>query len=255
MKNLSQLILLCTILIFTLSACSDDNDSDRNGSSLEDFPIQQVMMGNLTAVTFDVDVFNDEMVAAVSILVDQDTEEVSLQVDGNDITLQRSGSVLYSEDELDLAPGQSFSYELELDGTTDAGTITMPLFVEIDFPETFDPESDFSLSWNIEESPDLFVVHHEIETSDSWEYEEDFVEGDERSHTISSDIFSGFDSDEISGFGVGIEALNFNHDEALIAAFTSSRDQDKHYRSDGSTRSTHEGNLRDRLTFDREQLR
>ena len=125
--------------------------------------------------------------------------------------------------DVNLAPGQSFTYSLNVDGNTRSGSLQIPTTVQASFPSEFDLSSDYSYSLTISRDPGAFVAFLDIDHDEDWIEQADLLNGNQRSHTFNRSLYSGLTEEEIWYIDVGISAINFNvqNDMVFIGGFES----------------------------------
>jgi hypothetical protein len=97
---------------------------------------------------------------------------------------------------IDMDPGDSVSYYLDVDGAIFEGIIPVPYRPNGDWPQ-FDQSTDYSFTWDIGENPRVQVVELEIEDNDrsrelSWQ-----ISGERREFKIDEKNFAGYDANNI----------------------------------------------------------
>jgi len=218
-KTILSLLLILSLSVF---ACSDDNDKfDAPDVDLSDFPLQGFVDKNISFMLIAVEEGVDGFSAYMRLLITEDHEEGSLQIDGNNIKITLSQG-FYSAD-LDLAPGQEFTYRLRIDDNIRTGRLTVPEAIRGNFPESFNLSANYEMSWTTSSDPAGYVALLQIglDLDDEWLDHGQLLNGSARSHTFSSSIYSGLTEDDVWYFDAGVLGMNFDIKDGMLimAAF------------------------------------
>ena len=216
-KTILSLLLILSLSVF---ACSDDNDE--NGFpdvELSDFPLQGFVDWDTTFMLIAVEEDPDGFFAYMRLLITENHEVLSLQIDGNNIEI--SASVGFYTADLDLLPGQEFSYRLRIDDNIRTGKLAVPEAIRGTFPEEFDLSANYTMSWTTSSDPAGYVALLQIELDDDWIRHGQLLNGNARSHTFSSSIYTGLGEDDVWYSDAGVLGMNFdiNDDMLIMAAF------------------------------------
>lgn len=216
MKYTKTILSMLLILSLAVFACSDDDDD--NGTP-GDFPFEAVMSESTSFLIISVEEWDDRFEANVSMLVMEDHQQASLSVNGNEVEL--FGYMGYYFGELELMPGQSFSYQIRVDGSTRSGELAIPDVIRADFPDEFNLSSNFSFSWTTSSDPSAFIAFLEVDLDDDWVEHMEMLAGSARSHSFNRNLYSGLSEDDIWYVDVGVWGMNYDikDDMVIIAGF------------------------------------
>ncbi len=109
-----------------------------------------------------------------------------------------------------LGPGDSISYTLSIDGKTFEGDLQMVFRPEVTWPDSLDPDYDFSFSWTIEEDPDIYLCTCDVEYQNE-EYDESYYwdfSSPRYEYTIKRKYF---DSDYLLYFDATLSSFNYKN--------------------------------------------
>lgn len=231
MSILNPITKTCLLVLFLLifTACSDNNEEE--STNLEEFPLGEDPTSTLV-ISWNYDE-EEGYVGFVNITLLEETNEISVQVNGNEKELYNMYEDYpeeYPEEVkadyislIDITPGETVSYALTIDGNTTSGSLTVPTPLSVEYPD-FDFDSDLELTWETEDDPTGFMIvmnnpHHEDYLVD---YE--ILEGTHRTYTFSKDLYAMFSDEEYFSFYINLHAFDFNiDDEMLYMAFVEDR--------------------------------
>lgn len=199
--------LLFLTLVLLLLGCRDSNNGDEDPLDPSDFPFDELMDESISSAFIALDEYDGEMDSYLVINIVEEHEAVSFSIDGNPVELFGFGGSYFGEPE--LTPAQTFSFELAIDGATTTGSLTLPGWLQADFPAEFDFDSDYNFSWSIDDNPDYFIPQLDIDHEDELIYDMKLLTGDKRSHTFSQSFYNGLSWDQVWEVDVGVMALNF----------------------------------------------
>ncbi len=226
MNPFKTILSLLLILSLTVVACSDDSDDNGEDVDPSDFPLEALLNEEQSFMIVAVEEFGEEFDAYMSMMILEDHDNVTLKIDGNDVSLSSFFGFYFAD--LDLMPEQSFSFELTVDGNSRSGSLSIPAVVQGTFPSEFDLSSDYSLSWTTSSDPTGFIAFLQIELEDDWIDQGNMLSGSERSHTFNRGIYSGLSEDDIWYVDVGVLSMNFTIKDNMIflAGFDAYQDYD-----------------------------
>jgi hypothetical protein len=218
MTQLKTILSLLLILSLTITACSDDDD-DNGQTDMTEFPLEGLLNENTSFLIIAVEEWGEEFDAYMTMLVMENHENVSLQINGNAVSLSSFGRYYFSD--LDLMPGQNFSYELRIDNNVRSGSLAIPAVVQANFPDEFNLSSSYTMSWTTSADPTSFIAFLQIELEDDWIDNGTLLAGSARSHTFNSSIYSGLSEDDIWYIDVGVLGMNYDIKDNMVimAAF------------------------------------
>ncbi len=217
-KTILSLLLILSLSVF---ACSDDNDEfDAPDVDLSDFPLQGFLDWDTSFMLIAVEEDPDGFFSYMRLLITENHEVFSLQIDGNNIEEISFSQGFYSTG-LDLVPGQEFTYRLNIDDNIRTGRLTVPEPIRGTFPESFNLSANYTMSWTTPSDPAGYVALLQIELDDDWLDHGQLLNGSARSHTINSSIYSGLGEDDVWYIDAGVLGMNFdiNDDMLIMAAF------------------------------------
>ncbi|TVQ73319.1 MAG: hypothetical protein EA363_03330 [Balneolaceae bacterium] len=210
------------ILSLSVFACSDDNDE--NGLpdvDLSEFPIQGFLDWDTSFMLIAVEEDSDGFFAYMRLLITENHDVLSLQINGNNI--QISASEGFYNAGLDLVPGQEFTYRLRIDDNIRTGKLAVPEPIRGTFPQSFNLSANYTMSWTTPSDPAGYVALLQIglDLDDDWLDHGQLLQGSARSHTFSSSIYSGLGEDDVWYIDAGVLGMNFdiNDDMLIMAAF------------------------------------
>lgn len=138
--------------------------------------------------------------------------------------------VVYVADDID--PGETLTYSVKINNTTDTGSLKIPYQLYCSFPD-FDIEKDYHFGWTIQESPSLHYVFFDIE--DAWYKYEIYrnfkLSGNVREYTISKSLYQDFIGDEYWVW-VDVNAINYKRSGDFLAMSYSWDYYDNDWKSD-----------------------
>ncbi len=216
-KTILSLLLILSLSVF---ACSEENDEyGVPDVELSDFPLQGFLDWDTSFMLVAIEDRDGGFLAYMRLLIIENHEVLSLQVDGNNIEISFSQG-FYTAD-LDLLPGQEFTYRLRIDDNIRAGTLTVPEAIRGSFPESFNLSDNYAISWTSSSDPAGYVALLQIELDDDWLDHGQLLNGSARSHTFNSSIYSGLGEDDVWYIDAGVLGMNFdiNDDMLIMAAF------------------------------------
>jgi hypothetical protein len=124
---------------------------------------------------------------------------------------------------VDLSSGSSISYYLKINGKTYSGTIKMPYWPDVNWPE-FDFDENFTFTWELEKSPNVQLVWIYLEGYDyknDWEEKYWKLKGSKRTHTISKNYYQDYEEYDEFWFYVFLECVNYkNFGKCFVLADT-----------------------------------
>ena len=208
------------ILSLTVFACSDDDDDNGNGGlDPGEFPLDGLMNENVSFLIMSVEEWDGEFDAYLSMIIVENHQTVTLQIDGNNVSLSSFGRYYFAD--LDLLPGQSFTYALQVDGNTRSGSLSIPSVIQANFPDDFDLSSNYTMSWTTSADPTGFIAFLQIELDDDWIDNGMLLAGNTRNHTFNRNIYSGLSEDDIWYIDVGVLGMNYEikDDFVIMAGF------------------------------------
>ncbi len=210
-KTILSLLLILSLTVF---ACSKDDDDDNGELDPGEFPLEGLLNENTSFLILAVEEWDDEFDAYMTMLIVENHQTATLKIDGNDIALSSFGNYYFAE--LDLMPGQSFSYELRVDGNTRSGSLAIPAVIQANFPDEFNLSSNYTMSWTTSADPTGFIAFLQIELDDDWIDSGALLSGSTRSHTFNSSIYSGLSEDDIWYIDVGVLGMNYDMKDGMV---------------------------------------
>jgi len=215
MNHLKTILPFLLILSLSVFACSDDNEE--NVAELSDFPLQGFLDLDTSFMLLAVEERDGDFFSYMRLLITESHEVFSLQIDGNNIEMSAFG-IFYIAN-LDLLPGQEFTYRLRIDDNIRTGTLSIPAVIQGSFPDVFNLSANYSMSWTTSPDPTGFVALLQIELDDDWIDHGDLLSGSARSHTFNSNIYTGLSEDDVWYIDAGVFGMNFDmNDDMLIMA-------------------------------------
>jgi hypothetical protein len=219
MTYAKMILSMLLILSLTVFACSKDDDDDNGQLDPGEFPLEGLLNETTSFLIMAVEEWDGEFEAYLSMLILENHQSATLKINGNDINLSGFGSFYFAE--LDLMPGQSFTYELRVDNNTRSGSLAIPAVVQGNFPANFNLASNYTMNWTTSADPTGFVAFLQIELDDDWIDNGAMLAGSARSHTFNSNIYSGLSEEDIWYIDVGVLAINYDMKDGMVimAAF------------------------------------
>lgn len=216
MKNCNTILSMMLILSLTLFSCSSSSsDDDDQGQGPSDLPIDRLLSEDISFMVVTVEVFDDELETFLLMFIKEDHQNVTLQINGSEVEMGKMFGYYFGD--ANVAPGESFTYSLNVDGNTRSGSLQIPASVEASFPPEFDLGSDFSYSWTTSSDPEGFLAFLFIEHEEDGIEQADLLNGNQRSHTFSRNIYSGLSEEDLWYVDASISAINFNiHDDMVF---------------------------------------
>jgi len=219
-KTILSLLLILSLSVF---ACSDDNDEfDAPDVDLSDFPLQGFVDKDISFMLIAVEEDVEGFYAYMTLLIRENHEVFSLQIDGNNIEEISFSQGFYSAG-LDLVPGQEFTYRLNIDDNIRTGRLTVPEVIRGNFPQSFNLSANYDMSWTTSSDPAGYVALLQIglDLDDEWLDHGQLLNGSARNHTFSSNIYSGITEDDVWYIDAGVLGMNFDikDDMLIMAAF------------------------------------
>jgi len=217
-KTILSLLLILSLSVF---ACNDNNDEfDAPDVDLSEFPIQGFIDLNISYMELSVAEWNGDFLGVMYLLITEDHDVLSLQVDGNNIEISFSEG-FYTAD-LDLLPGQEFTYRLRIDDNIRTGRLTVPETIRGNFPESFNLSANYEMSWTTSSDPAGYVALLQIglDLDDEWLDHGQLLQGSARSHTFSSSIYSGLTEDDVWYVDVAVLGMNFDINDGMLIMAT-----------------------------------
>ncbi len=229
MKITALKLLLCLSLGFLVLSCGSSSNNDGDESpDFSDLPFDALLDGSVSYAIITLDEYDGDFEAYVIINIIEDHESVTMSIDGTSVELFGFGGSYFGD--ADLTPAQNLSLELTVDGSSTTGSITLPDMLQTSFPSEFDFNSDFTISWSIEDDPDYFVTQIDIDYDDDPVFDINLLNGNQRSHTFSQSIYSGLSWDDVWEVDVGVTAMNSQIIDGIV--FIGAFDRYKWYPDD-----------------------
>lgn len=244
MKRIIGILCMMVVLSVLLLACKDSKKDSDDTSNPVNFPLQQVMEENISMMTITVDVYYETAVGYLFMYIKENHDMVSLKVNGNDIEIEGFMGFYYGD--VDISPGETITYELMVDNKARNGSLKIPDMINVSFPEQFNLNADFSLSWTTASDPASFLVGLDIETDEDWIDDFQLLEGNKRSHNFSRSMYSGLSEEEIWYLVASVRAFDFDVKDEMVMMATV--DSEKDYYFDDDYRITGNDQLQSGIT-------
>ena len=215
MKKCNTVLSMMLVLSLMVFACDKkSSDDDNGGLGPSDLPFDELMSEEISFMIASVEIFDGELETFLMMFIKENHQNVTLQINGNEVETGKLFGYYFAE--ANLAPGQSFTYSLNVDGKTRSGSLEIPAAVQASFPPEFDLGSDYSYSWTTSSDPGVFVAFLDIDHDEDWIEQADLLNGNQRSHTFNRSLYSGLTEEEIWYIDVGIGAINFNVQDEMV---------------------------------------
>ena len=204
-------VSLCLFVMaaLLLTSCSDDDNGD---GLLEldpgEFPLEEAMSGEIPVMSILIEEFEEELYNIISINVSEDHDEISLDINGNEVELQIFAGFYVAED-VDIVPEEEISFNLQIDGDSRSGELEIPALLHGEIPDEFDLNSDFIMEWTIADDPSLFVASLILEIQTDFEDFTNVLDGNERSHTFSQSLYSDVSEEDLTQVESVISAISY----------------------------------------------
>jgi len=130
--------------------------------------------------------------------VKNNTSNIALQVNGTTLAWddmdEEDGSYWYWYDDINTSYGSNISYKLTVGKAVYQGTVKMPSNLTVNFPSSFDPNSNFNINWSISPNPWCFYLSYYFEGNNDQEVEGvKQLSGSTRSYTIPKSVWQSID--------------------------------------------------------------
>jgi len=197
------LVLACSMLLISCNSSGPTEPEDstpdlENWNFASDYDLVLLIMANA-------DTGETGSAAAIISHSSSDEFEGTLEIDGEvescDGWDDEENSRFYLFYDLELDPGDAVAYKLTTAKGIQEGTIELPYSAAVNYPE-FDPNSDYAISWTIEENPEAFLVES-FSSDDLWEEKQ--LPGNARSYTVPQSAWEGIDDPNVE---INVNAIN-----------------------------------------------
>ena len=219
MANIKTTLSLLLFLSFIALGCS--NNEDEPELSLADFPFEDIMTNSIPYMIVMVEEHDGELDSYLLLHTRQDNPGVSLEIDGNRVQMESYNVPGSYYADLDLMPGQTFSYELTLNTRKHEGSLDVPSMVHGSFPAEFNLSEDYDYSWTVSSDPDGFLTFLDIDHDEEDVGRRVLLNGVQREYSFSSEIYSSLSEEDIRIIYVDLIAMNFDipNDMVIISGF------------------------------------